>query len=181
MHDEFVSELVRRVDELKVGDPLDEDVDVGPVIDASNAERIDEWLEEAKAAGATVLTGGEREGSVWRPTVLADVREDLRVACEEVFAPVIGITKFTDVNEAIDAAGRTEFGLQAGIFTNDMRVVDAAFDRIEVGGLMVNDVSTFRIDHMPYGGVKSSGAGREGIRYAIEEMTELKLLTFNAR
>jgi len=181
VYDEFVRELVQRVEALQVGDPLDEDVDVGPVIDASNAERIEEWLDEAKSSGATVLTGGEREGAVWRPTVLANLSEDLRVSCEEVFAPLVGVTKFTDVESAVDAAGRSEFGLQGGLFTNDLRVVERAFDRIEVGGLMVNDVSTYRIDHMPYGGVKSSGAGREGLRYAIEEMTELKLLTFNTR
>jgi acyl-CoA reductase-like NAD-dependent aldehyde dehydrogenase len=181
IYDRFVSELVRRVEELKVGDPLDEDVDVGPVIDAANADRIEEWLDEAKAAGAEVLTGGERENAVWRPTVLANLRDDLRVSCEEVFAPLVGVTKFSDVESAIDAAGRSEFGLQGGIFTNDIRVIEKAFDRIDVGGLMVNDVSTFRIDHMPYGGVKSSGSGREGLRYAIEEMTELKLLTINTR
>ena len=181
IYDRFTQELVRRVEALKVGDPLDPDVDVGPVIDAGNAERIEEWLDEAKAAGAEVLTGGERENSVWRPTVLAGAPETARVSCDEVFAPLLGLTKFSDVDEAIDAAGRSEFGLQGGIFTNDVRVIEKAFDRIDVGGLMVNDVSTFRIDHMPYGGVKSSGAGREGLRYAIEEMTELKLLTINTR
>jgi acyl-CoA reductase-like NAD-dependent aldehyde dehydrogenase len=151
------------------------------VIDRANAERIEEWLEEAKAAGGTVLTGGERDGNLWRPTVVEGAPEDVRVSCEEVFAPFVGLYRFTDVREAMDAAGRSEFGLQAGIFTNDMRVVGDAFDRIDVGGLMVNDVSSFRIDHMPYGGVKSSGLGREGLRYAIEEMTELKLLTTNRR
>ena len=181
VHDEFVRELVSRVEALKVGDPLDEETDVGPVIDAANADRIEEWLDEAKEAGATVLTGGEREGSLWRPTVLANLRADLRVSCDEVFAPLVGVTEFSDIEAAIDAAGRSEFGLQGGLFTNDLRVVERAFDRIDVGGLMVNDVSTFRIDHMPYGGVKSSGVGREGLRYAIEEMTELKLLTFNSR
>jgi glyceraldehyde-3-phosphate dehydrogenase (NADP+) len=181
VYDEFAADLVRRVEALKVGDPLDEATDVGPVIDADSAERIEAWIEEATAAGATVLTGGERDGSLWRPTVLANLHEDLRVSCDEVFAPLVGLTPFEDIEEAIDAAGRGEFGLQAGIFTNDLRVVDAAFDRIEVGGLMVNDVSTYRIDHMPYGGVKSSGFGREGLRYAIEEMTEQKLLTFNPR
>ena len=105
----------------------------------------------------------------------------MKVSCEEVFAPVVGVYSFSDTLDAIDRAGASEFGLQAGIFTNDMRIVDAAFDRLEVGGLMVNDVSTFRVDHMPYGGVKRSGFGREGLRYAIEEMTELKLLTFNPR
>jgi glyceraldehyde-3-phosphate dehydrogenase (NADP+) len=181
VHDEFVADLVRRVDALKVGDPLDEDTDVGPVIDTSNAERIEEWLDEAKAAGATVLAGGDRENGVWRPTILADVSEDLRVSCEEVFAPLLVLTRYSDVDEAIDAAGRSDFGLQGGLFTHDTRVIASAFDRIDVGGLMVNDVSTFRIDHMPYGGVKSSGTGREGLRYAIAEMSELKLLTFNER
>ena len=181
VYEAFAADLVRRVEALNVGDPLDDATDVGPVIDAESAARIEEWVEEAKAAGARVLTGGEREGGVWRPTVLADVGQDLRVSCDEVFAPLVGLTRFTDVGAAIDEAGRSEFGLQAGLFTNDLRVVDAAFDRVDVGGLMVNDVSTYRIDHMPYGGVKSSGTGREGLRYAIEEMTEQKLLTFNAR
>jgi glyceraldehyde-3-phosphate dehydrogenase (NADP+) len=181
IYDRFAQELVRRVEALKVGDPLDPDVDVGPVIDSGNAERIEEWLDEAKEAGAEVLTGGERENSVWRPTVLAGAPETARVSCDEVFAPLLGLTKFSDVDEAIDAAGRSEFGLQGGIFTHDVRVIEKAFDRIDVGGLMVNDVPTFRIDHMPYGGVKASGAGREGLRYAIEEMTELKLLTINTR
>jgi glyceraldehyde-3-phosphate dehydrogenase (NADP+) len=181
VYDAFAQELVSRVNALAVGDPLNEATDVGPVIDQANAERIEEWLEEAKAAGATVLTGGERAGNLWRPTVVEGAPEEARVTCEEVFAPFVGLQRFTDVQEAIDAAGRGEFGLQAGIFTNDLRVVEDAFDRIDVGGLMVNDVSTFRIDHMPYGGVKSSGLGREGLRYAIEEMTELKLLTTNRR
>ena len=181
VYDRFTKLLVERVEALNVGDPLDPSTDVGPVIDADNADRIGEWLEEAKAAGAEVLTGGVRENSVWRPTVLANLREDLHVSCDEVFAPLVGVNSYSDVESAIDAAGTSDFGLQGGIFTNDMRVVEQAFDRIEVGGLMVNDVSTFRIDHMPYGGVKQSGLGREGLRYAIEEMTELKLLTINTR
>jgi acyl-CoA reductase-like NAD-dependent aldehyde dehydrogenase len=181
IYDVFARELVRHVEALAVGDPLDEATDIGPMIDSANAERIGEWLEEAKGAGATVLTGGERDGNVWKPTVLEGASEDVRVSCEEVFAPIVGLHRFVDVRDAIAAAARSEFGLQAGIFTNDMRIVDEAFDRIDVGGLMVNDVPTFRIDHMPYGGVKSSGLGREGLRYAIEEMTELKLLTSNRR
>ncbi len=179
LYDAFTAELARRVEALRTGDPLGEDTDVGPLIDAAALERVERWIEEARAGGADVLTGGGRDGSVWRPTVLTGLREEMRVSCEEVFAPVVGVFAFDDVEHAIDAAGRSEFGLQAGLFTNDMRVVEAAFDRIEVGGLMVNDVSTYRIDHMPYGGVKSSGLGREGLRYAIEEMTELKLLTLN--
>jgi glyceraldehyde-3-phosphate dehydrogenase (NADP+) len=181
VYDRFAAELVRRAGRLVVGDPLDEATDVGPLIDAGAAARVEEWVAEAVDAGAAVLAGGTHDGSLWQPTVLEAVREDLRASCDELFAPVVILRRFTDVHEAIAAAGRTEFGLQAGIFTNDMRVVDEAFDRIEVGGLMVNDVSTYRIDHMPYGGVKGSGFGREGLRYAIEEMTELKLLTFNRR
>lgn len=181
VYEAFTADLLRRVGALKVGDPLDEETDVGPVIDAASAERIDDWIEDARSAGADVLAGGTRDGSLWQPTVLANVRHNLRVSCEEAFAPLMCLAPFADVDDAIDAAARSEFGLQGGIFTNDMRVVDAAFDRLDVGGLMVNDVSTFRIDHMPYGGVKSSGLGREGLRYAIEEMTEQKLLTFNNR
>ena len=181
VYEEFAQELVRRVDALEVGDPLDEATDVGPVIDDSNADRIEDWLEEAKGEGARVLSGGERDGNLWRPTVVENAPEHVRISCDEVFAPLVALHSFADVQHAIDAAGRSEFGLQAGVFTNDMRVVEDAFDRIDVGGLMVNDVPTFRIDHMPYGGVKSSGLGREGLRYAIEEMTELKLLTTNRR
>jgi glyceraldehyde-3-phosphate dehydrogenase (NADP+) len=179
--DGFEEDLVRRFEQLVVGDPLDEATDVGPLISLGDAERVEEWLREAVDGGARILTGGERDGSLFRPTVIAGAGERAKVACEEVFAPVIGVYSFTDTLDALDRAGASEFGLQAGLFTNDMRIVDAAFERIEVGGLMVNDVSNFRVDHMPYGGVKRSGFGREGLRYAVEEMTELKLVTFNPR
>jgi glyceraldehyde-3-phosphate dehydrogenase (NADP+) len=181
IYDEFVSDLVTKVKALKVGDPLEEATDVGPVIDLGAAERIEDWLAEAIKGGAQVLAGGSRDGTLWEPTVLSSIQEDMRVSCQEVFGPVVGLYRYDDVNEAIRAVDTGDFGLQAGLFTNDMRVVDAAFDHIHTGGLMVNDVSTFRIDHMPYGGVKTSGMGREGLRYAIEEMTEMKLLTFNRR
>ena len=179
--DELVPRIVERMRRLKVGDPLQDDTDVGPLIDLAAAERVEAWVREAVDGGARVLTGGERDGRLWAPTVLADVREDFRVACEEVFAPLLAVFPFDDVDDAIARAGASDFGLQAGIFTNDLRVVERAFDRIDVGGLMVNDVPTFRVDHMPYGGVKQSGFGREGIRYAIEDMTEMKLVTFNPR
>jgi acyl-CoA reductase-like NAD-dependent aldehyde dehydrogenase len=179
--DEFAAELVQRVEALRVGDPLDPDTDVGPVIDGGNAVRIAGLIEQAAAGGARVLTGGSRSATVVEPTILTGVDETLPIMSEEAFAPVLSLTPFADIDAAIDAASRSDFGLQAGIFTNDLRVIDRAFDRIEVGGLMVNDVSTFRIDHMPYGGVRESGQGREGLRYAIEEMTEMKLLTINSR
>lgn len=181
VYEDFVDGLIPRVKKLVVGDPLDDKTDVGPVIDLGAAERIEEWVVEAKSRGAEVLVGGKREGTLYEPTVMASLQEDMNVSCQEIFGPLVGLYQYADVNQAIHSVGASDFGLQAGIFTNDMAVVNKAFEEIEVGGLMVNDVSTFRIDHMPYGGVKQSGFGREGLRYAIEEMTELKLLTFNNR
>ncbi|MCW5886860.1 MAG: aldehyde dehydrogenase family protein [Anaerolineales bacterium] len=181
IYEDFVDDLIPRVKALVVGDPLDEKTDVGPVIDSGAAERVEEWLAEAKAGGAEVLAGGVRDGNLIEPTVLASLKEDMNVSCQEVFGPLVGLFQYTDVNQAIHSVGASDFGLQAGIFTQDMSIVNKAFEEIEVGGLMVNDVSTFRIDHMPYGGVKQSGFGREGLRYAIEEMTEMKLVMFNQR
>ena len=177
----FTEDLVRRTRALRTGDPLHDDTDVGPVIDAAAADRIGEWLDEARAAGAAVLTGGTRDGNVWQPTVIEGAPASARVNCREVFAPLVSLTKYTDVNEAIHAANAGDFGLQAGIFTHDERIITAAIDGIDAGGIMINDSSTFRVDHMPYGGVKQSGFGREGVRYAIEEMTEMKLVAYNRR
>jgi glyceraldehyde-3-phosphate dehydrogenase (NADP+) len=179
--DEFVAALLPKIKALKVGDPLDDVTDIGPVIDHTAADRINSWLQEAVAEGATVLTGNQREGNLWQPTVLTDIDEDMKVACMEIFGPVVSLFRYSDPMAAIRAVDDSSFGLQAGLFTNDMQLVNTAFDELEVGGLMVNDTSTFRIDHMPCGGVKRSGFGREGLRYAIEEMTEMKLLTFNRR
>jgi glyceraldehyde-3-phosphate dehydrogenase (NADP+) len=181
IYEGFVDDLIPRVQALKVGDPLDDRTDVGPLIDRGAAERVEQWVKEAVADGAQVLIGGSREGTLWQPTVLAAIQPAMRVSCQEVFGPLVGLYRYTDVQQAIAEVNDSDFGLQAGIFTNDWRVIEAAFDGIEVGGLMVNDVSTFRIDHMPYGGVKQSGAGREGLRYAIQEMSEMKLLTLNRR
>ena len=181
VYDQFSAELVRRVKALKAGDPLAEDTDLGPVIDRVAADRVEEWVAEATAAGAKILAGGTRAGSVWQPTVIEAAPETVRVNCQEVFAPVVTLQKYGDVNQAVAAATRSDFGLQAGIFTHDERIIAKAVDEIEAGGVMVNDVSTFRVDHMPYGGVKLSGFGREGVRYAIEEMTEMKLVTVNHR
>ncbi len=178
---EFRAELVRRTNLLKAGDPLREDTDLGPVVDAVAAERIEQWLEEAKGAGAKVLAGGTRTGSLWQPTVIESAPATVRVNCQEAFAPIVTLQPYTDVDQAIAAATSSDFGLQAGIFTHDERITAKAVDEIEAGGIMVNDVSTFRVDHMPYGGVKLSGFGREGVRYAIEEMTEMKLITTNRR
>lgn len=180
-YDRFVALLMPKVKALKVGDPLDDSTDIGPVIDDTAAERIDTWVQEAVEQGATLLSEPARDGRLIQPTVLADINEDMKVACMEIFGPVVSLFRYSDPLDAIRAVDDSSFGLQSGLFTNDMRLIDTAFDELEVGGIMVNDISTYRIDHMPYGGVKRSGFGREGLRYAIEEMTEMKLLTYNRR
>lgn len=181
VYDAFTADLVRRANALRAGDPLREDSDLGPVINAAAAERIGQWIDEAVAAGAKILAGGTRSGGVWRPTVIEGAPATARVNCAEVFAPLVSLTRYSDVHEAIAAANGGHFGLQAGIFTHDDRVIAAAIDGIDAGGIMINEGSTFRVDHMPYGGVKQSGFGREGLRYAIEEMTEMKLVAYNRR
>jgi acyl-CoA reductase-like NAD-dependent aldehyde dehydrogenase len=175
----FQEQLVEQFEALVAGDPLADETDVGPLINVGEAERVEAWIQEAVAAGAHVVTGGCRDGSVVQPTILTGVRDEMKVSCQEVFGPVITLSDYADPREAIARAGAGDFRLQAGIFTNDMRLIDLAWDQIEVGGLNINDVSSFRIDHMPYGGVRQSGFGREGVRYAIEENTEMKQLTYN--
>jgi glyceraldehyde-3-phosphate dehydrogenase (NADP+) len=176
----FTTNLVRRVEALTVGDPLDRSTDLGPMIDESEAARVEAWVGEAVALGARVVAGGRRLGpSLYAPTVLTDVPSSAKVCAQEVFAPLVGVYRFSDFNGALTELNRSAYGLQAGVFTNDLDRTLTAFDRAEVGGLIVNDVPTWRIDHMPYGGVKDSGLGREGPRYTIEEMTELKLLVIN--
>jgi glyceraldehyde-3-phosphate dehydrogenase (NADP+) len=176
VYEGFVDELIPRVKALKLGDPLDEVTDVGPLIDAGAAERIETWLSDAVEGGAEVLVGGERSGTLFQPTVMASLQEDMTISCQEVFGPVVGLYPYQDAEQAIQAVDDSDFGLQAGLFTRDAKLIRKAFNEISVGGLMVNDVSTFRVDHMPYGGAKMSGEGREGLRYAIEEMTAMKLL-----
>jgi acyl-CoA reductase-like NAD-dependent aldehyde dehydrogenase len=178
----FSAQLVSAVEKLVVGDPLDSGTDLGPMIDAGEAERIDEWVREAVAAGARVLTGGTRVGDAsYAPTVLTNVPRDARVCSQEVFAPLVVLERFTSIDDAVAEVNRSSYGLQAGIFTADLEHALRAFDEIEVGGVMVNDVPTYRIDNMPYGGVKDSGLGREGPKYTIEEMTEPRLLVINRR
>jgi len=161
---------------LKSGDPLDETTDMGPMIDEAAAARTDEWVQEAVAGGARVLTGGDRKGGYYPPTVLTGTIHSMKVCCEELFAPVAVLEPYETFEEAIDSVNAGPYGLQAGVFTKDMSRIFYAYETLEVGGVVVNDIPTFRVDNMPYGGVKMSGFGREGVRYAIEEMTELKLL-----
>jgi acyl-CoA reductase-like NAD-dependent aldehyde dehydrogenase len=171
--------IVHEVNQLKVGDPRLEDTDVGPMINEEAAQQTAEWIKEAVSEGARLLTGGSRTGALVQPTILAEVKTGMKVCQQEVFAPVITIDRYNTFDEAVELANSTDYGLQGGIFTQNINRIMQAFNQIEVGGLMVNDVSTFRVDHMPYGGVKGSGFGREGLKYAIEEMTEAKLMIIN--
>src|SRR6266516_81666 len=172
-YDEFVRELVPLVEALKIGDPADEDTDVGPVIDEGARERILEWI---KASSGQVLTGGDLEGELIRPTVIANPAPDDEVSCEEVFGPVCTVTAVDSIAEAIELANGTRYGLQAGIFTTNLDNALRAAQELEFGGVTVNEAPTFRADQMPYGGVKDSGNTREGPHYAVREMTEERLI-----
>jgi acyl-CoA reductase-like NAD-dependent aldehyde dehydrogenase len=177
--DEFLSVLLPLVKGLAVGDPWEEKTIVGPMITKEAAEQAETWIKDAVDGGAHVLCGGTRNGAVLEPTVLTDVAPSMKVSCLEVFAPIITIEPFADYGDALARVNDSEYGLQAGVFTSDLHHMLRAFDELEVGGVIINDVPTYRMDHMPYGGVKGSGFGREGIRYAMEEMTERKLLAIN--
>jgi acyl-CoA reductase-like NAD-dependent aldehyde dehydrogenase len=174
--DAFAAKLVARVEALTLGAPLDERADLCSMIDEAAAIRAAAWIQEAVAAGARLATGGVRTGSVLAPTVLLDTTAAMKVNCEEVFAPVVTVRPYDGFGDALAAVNDSPYGLQAGVFTASVQRAWQAFETLEVGGVAVNDISGFRVDHMPYGGVKQSGLGREGMRYAIEEMTELRLL-----
>lgn len=177
----FLDTFVARVGKLCLGDPLQEVTDIGPLIRQKDVQRASDWIEEAVNGGATVLTGGKALGSLIEPTVLTNTKPNMRVNCEEIFAPVKTVEPYEEFEAAIQQINDTPYGLQAGIFTRDAKLLFTAYEQLEVGGVIAGDVPTFRIDHMPYGGVKDSGLGREGLRYAIEEMTEPKLLVMNLR
>jgi acyl-CoA reductase-like NAD-dependent aldehyde dehydrogenase len=161
---------------LRTGDPLDDSTDVGPMIDEAAAARVEGWIREAEAAGAHIAVGGGRRGAVLEPTVLVDAAPAMQVVCEEVFAPVVAVRRYARFEDALAELDDSPYGLQAGLFTHDLRRVLAAHERVEVGALIVNDIPGWRVDSLPYGGVKASGLGREGVRSAMEEMTELRLL-----
>lgn len=177
--DGFVEAFVKGVEALKVGDPLLEETDMGPMIDEASAVQAETWVKEAVSQGAKLLTGGERDGTMVSPTVLIHVPRDAKVSCCEVFAPIVVLDIYRTFEDALDMVNDSVFGLQAGVFTKDIEKAFAAFNEIDVGGVIINDVPTFRVDHMPYGGVKDSGFGREGVKYAMEEMTELKIMVVN--
>jgi acyl-CoA reductase-like NAD-dependent aldehyde dehydrogenase len=175
-YERFLELFLPRVEALVVGDPADDATDVGPVISTDERDRVLEWIEEARAAGAQILAGGELDGELLRPTVIADAPAGSKVACEEVFGPLCTVAPYDSLDEAIAVANGTRYGLQAGIFTSDLTAALRAASELEFGGVTVNEAPTFRADQMPYGGVKDSGNTREGPAYAIREMTEERLV-----
>src|ERR1043165_578425 len=177
----FVELLLSGVSKLKLGDPLDDSVDLGPMIRESDAIRAYDWVQEAVRGGARLLVGGKRNGSMLEPTVLTGTRPEMKVNCQEIFAPVVTVEAYDSFDHALRVLNNSPYGLQAGVFTRDAKLLFQAYEELEVGAVVAGDVPSFRIDHMPYGGVKDSGLGREGLRYAIEEMTEPKLMVMNLR
>ncbi len=179
VYGDFIDALKDNVEAITVGDPIREDIGMGPLVRESDAIRVGEWVDQAVAGGARVVTGGEREGSIYAPTVLADVKPEMRVSCDELFGPAVAITRVSDIDEAIELANDTEYGLSAGIFTQDIDLAMKFAQKVQSGNLNINWGSQWRADLMPYGGLKFSGMGKEGPRYAIEEMTELKMVIFH--
>jgi len=180
LFDAFVGRFVEETKKLVFGDPLDEKTDMSAMIDEKNAERIHAWVQEAVAGGAKVLYSGKREGAAgYMPTILTNTTPEMAICSKEAFAPTVNIEPYTDFNDVMKAVNASDFGLQAGVFTNKLSEMHTAFDLLEMGGVIINNVPTFRADHMPYGGMKDSGLGREGVKYAIEDMTELKVLVVN--
>ena len=172
----FTRLLLEGVKKLKCGDPMKEDTDVPPLIREQDAIRSIEWIEEAAKGGAKILCGGKRHGSVVEPTVLTGTHPEMRVNCAEIFAPVVTVEAYEEFPQAVRQVNDSVFGLQAGVFTRDAGLIQMAFEELEVGAVIVGDIPSFRVDQMPYGGVKDSGLGREGLRYSIEDMTEPKLM-----
>ncbi len=176
IYDEFKSKFVTETEKLKMGNPMEESTDVGPMIDEANVQRLAQWVEEAVEKGGDVLTGNQFSGTMFHPTVMENVPRDCKVQCGEAFGPLVVLDKYSTFREAIELVNDSIYGLQAGIFTRDAHNIFYAFDNLEVGGVIAGDVPTTRVDNMPYGGVKNSGFGREGIKYAMEDMTEWKVL-----
>lgn len=181
VYDQFVSKFKAAATKLKMGDPKNDDTDLGPMVDTESAEKVEVWIKEAVGSGARLVIGGKRNGRMMEPTLLENVTANMKVCCNEVFAPVAVLFKYSDFKKMVAEINNSEFGLQAGVFTNRIQDIFYAFQYIETGGVIINDISTYRADHMPYGGAKRSGMGREGIKYGIEDMTEIKILAMNLK
>lgn len=181
VYDRFRDMLVAKTKTLVAGDPKDRNVFIGPMISEGEAKRLDGWIQEAVGKGAKLLCGGKRDGAMLEATLLENVDRDTKINIEEAFGPVAFLIRFSDFNEALEVVNDSKFGLQAGIFTRDLFKMFDAWDRLEVGGVVINDVPSYRVDNMPYGGVKDSGLGREGVRFAMEDMTEIRNLVIRRR
>ena len=179
IYSEFSEKFISKVQKFKIGDPLNPETELSAMIDEANAIRVEQWVNEAVNTGAKILTGGKRNGAFYPATVLTETKNEMKVCSLEVFGPVVNLEPYTDFEIAIDMVNDSRFGLQAGVFTNDLKQMNIAFENLEVGGVIINDVPTFRVDHMPYGGIKDSGLGREGVKYAIMDMMEPRLLVKN--
>lgn len=177
--DNFLDMFISHVKKLKIGDPCSEDTDIGPMINEEAAKRVEAWIKEAEKQGAKLLIGGRRQGNMLEPTVITEVKQDMKVMCLEVFAPIVCVTGFKRFEDAVDMVNNSIYGLQAGVYTQNIANAFKAIKCLKVGGVIINDIPTFRADHMPYGGVKESGLGREGVRFAIHEMTDIKMISFN--
>ncbi len=179
IYDRFMADFLEATKKLKMGNPLEEETDIGPMINIEAAEKTEEWIQEAVEKGARIVYGGNRDEVMFEPTILENVKPEMRISWLEAFAPIVVVYPYKDFEEALKAVNYSIYGLQAGIFTTDLKKAFQAYEALDVGGVIVNDIPTFRIDHMPYGGIKESGFGREGLKYAIEEMTEMKLMALN--
>lgn len=181
IYNEFRDNLVSETKKLKMGDPKDESTFIGPMISESEAARLQKWIDEALASGGRLLCGGHRDGAMLEATLLEDVPSDQNVCAQEAFGPVAVLSKFNDFDAALDEVNNSRYGLQAGVFTRDLYKAYKAWDKLEVGGVVIGDVPSWRVDHMPYGGVKDSGLGREGLRFAMEDMTEIRLMVLRSK
>jgi acyl-CoA reductase-like NAD-dependent aldehyde dehydrogenase len=179
IYEGFKAKLAKAASKLPAGDPLDENTFLGPLITEQDAIRIETWVNEAVEHGARVVCGGRRHGAIYEATFLENVDDSAKVACEEAFGPVATLEPFDAFDKACERVNQSEFGLQAGVFTRNLNSAYYAFNELDVGGVVINDVPSFRVDSMPYGGVKDSGLGREGMRYAIADMTEIRLMVLN--
>ncbi len=177
--DEFAEKFSEKVKNLRFGDPLDPETEISVMIDEENAQRVQEWVDESVEQGAHILLGGKKKDAYFEPTVLTKTAAEMKVCSLEIFGPVVTLERFEDFHRAVDFINDSRYGLQAGVFTNRLDEMNFAFNHIKVGGVIINDVPTFRVDHMPYGGVKDSGYGREGVKYSIHEMMEPRLLVKN--
>lgn len=179
LFDDFIEQFAKATRDLVIGDPIEETTDVSAMIHPGEQDRAVEWVQEAVQNGAEIITGGKIENGVFMPTILTNVSPTLKVSCQEVFAPIVVVNRISSIEEGIEAINDSNYGLQAGIFTNDIQTAFKASKQLEVGGVLINDIPTYRVDQMPYGGVKESGTGKEGLKYAIHEMTETKLVVWN--